>query len=175
MSVLGATVGAVAIIGGVGYHSQHEKVDGYRRSIDSLQDKILQDINSAMGCNDFEIRKRALELGRKSVQFSETTQRLVNDKSATFLLPKNAEALRVQMEKGVELKKEGVELVLDGWETMTNELAPKLGEKSQLMDTAVSPGSPLEQITCDESLVGLLLAKLAKKIFSFLKNALLNL
>ena len=161
MARLGAAVGAVAIIGGVGYHSQHEKVDGYRRSIDSLQDKILQDINSAMGCNDFEIRKRALELGRKSVQFSETTQR------ATSLLPRNAEALRIQMEKGVELKKEGTELVLDDWETMTNELAPKLGEKSQLTDAAVSPGSPLEQITCDESLVGPLLAKLANSSFPF--------
>ena len=154
MSVIGAVIGATTLVGGLAYHSQKETVDIYQKSIGSSQEILYSRISDVTGCKDIEITKRAAELANKSREFSDTTGRLLSDPSPARLLPRNAEALRIQMEKGLELRDKAAELVVDRLEvevkglTLTSQpMSKELGSTAP----PVSPGSPLENISCEES------------------------
>ena len=166
MSAISAAIGATALVGGVAYHSQQQTADGLRDSIKKSKKEVYSHLNSIRGSDDVEIGKGLQQLVERSKEFSDATGRLV---SATSLLPKNVEALRTYAEEGYQLREEATQLLVDQCRLETEREILK----SQLMSTQdttppVSPGSPLENISCDGStplvqeIISPLLAKLAK-------------
>ena len=161
-SIVGATFVGAAILGGYAYLSQQRTADGLRYSTDKSGEKAYSYLTTVKGSNDAEIAKRARQLLEQSKEFSTTTSRLVSDTSTTSLFPKNIEVLRIYAEKGHQLRDEAAQLVVDQYR-----LDERLAQ--ELRDTAppVSPGSPLENISCDGStsliqeFIGTLLAKIS--------------
>ena len=169
MSAVGAVIGASVLVGGLAYHSQQQTADGLRYSIEKSQEKVYSHLNTIRGSNDLEIATRVEQLMERSKEFSNTTGRLISDTSATSLFPKNVELLRTYAEEGHQLRDEATQLVLDQCKLETERAtltSQPMSKVSQDTTPPVSPGSPLENISCDGStsliqeIIGPLLAKL---------------
>ena len=172
MSAVGAAIGATALLGGLAYHSQQQTADGLRDSIRESKKEVYSHLNTVRGSDDVEIAKGLQQLVERSKEFSDATGRLVSNTSATSLLPKNVEALRTYAEEGHQLREEATQLVVDQCKLETERAILKsqlMSNVSQDTTPPVSPGSPLENISCDgsTSLIQEILSPLLEISFPF--------
>ena len=145
---MGATFVGAAMVAGYTYLSQKQTVDGVHESLKDSQGQIYYHLNNLKTSHDFEIAKRVEQLTEQSKQFSDTTSRLIRENS---LLPKNVELLRLHADKGHQLHDETTQLVVDQSRLTTQAMLKKLQDTAPAAPS-VSPGSPLENISCDESM-----------------------